>query len=61
MSLSFSVLNQPIGRKIYLMMQQAFDGRPDDVMAHGVRGADDSPGPGSRLQPAATWKRARLQ
>jgi spermidine synthase len=28
LSLSFSVLNAELGRKIYLMMQQAFDGRP---------------------------------
>jgi spermidine synthase len=27
-SLSFSILNNDLGRKIYLMMQQAFDGRP---------------------------------
>lgn len=27
-SLSFSILNTDLGRKIYLMMQQAFDGRP---------------------------------
>ncbi len=27
-SLSFSILNVDLGRKIYLMMQQAFDGRP---------------------------------
>ncbi len=27
-SLSFTILNRDIGRKIYLMMQQAFDGRP---------------------------------
>jgi spermidine synthase len=28
LSLSFSILTETIGRKIYLMMQQAFDGRP---------------------------------
>ena len=27
-SLSFTILNRDMGRKIYLMMQQAFDGRP---------------------------------
>jgi hypothetical protein len=27
-SLAFSVMNDPLGRKIYLMLQQAFDGRP---------------------------------
>jgi SAM-dependent methyltransferase len=27
-SLSFTILNRDLGRKIYLMMQQAFDGRP---------------------------------
>jgi hypothetical protein len=27
-SLTFSLLNDPLGRKIYLMLQEAFDGRP---------------------------------
>jgi spermidine synthase len=27
-SLAFSVMNDPLGRKIYLMLQEAFDGRP---------------------------------
>jgi hypothetical protein len=39
MSLSFSVLNQPIGRKIYLMMQQAFDGRPPVCVTAGYDNA----------------------
>ena len=36
LSLSFSVLNWPLGGKIYLMLQKAFDGRPP-VCAGGVR------------------------
>jgi len=28
LSLSFAVLSKPLGRKIYLMLQEAFDGRP---------------------------------
>jgi len=39
MSLSFSVINGPLGRKIYLMMQQAFDGRPPVCVTAGYDGA----------------------
>jgi hypothetical protein len=28
LSLSFTVISDALGRKIYLMLQQAFDGRP---------------------------------
>ena len=35
LSLSFSVLSDALGRKIYLMLQQAFDGRPPVCVAAG--------------------------
>ena len=38
-SLSFSVLSPQLGRKIYLMMQQAFDGRPPVCVTAGYDGA----------------------
>ncbi len=38
-SLSFSVLTPQLGRKIYLMMQQAFDGRPPVCVTAGYDGA----------------------
>lgn len=38
-SLSFSVINKELGRKIYLMMQRAFAGRPPVVVEAGYDGA----------------------
>ncbi len=37
-SLAFSVINNQLGRKIYLMMQQAFDGRPPVCIDVGYDG-----------------------
>jgi hypothetical protein len=34
-ALSFTILNRDLGRKIYLMMQQAFDGRPPVCVSTG--------------------------
>jgi spermine/spermidine synthase len=39
LSLSFSVLNAELGRKIYLMLQQAFDGRPPVCVTAGYDGS----------------------
>ncbi len=39
MSLSFAVLSDELGRKLYLMMQQAFDGRPPVCVAAGYDGS----------------------
>lgn len=39
LSLSFSVLSDPLGRKIYLMLQQAFDGRPPTCIEAGYDGS----------------------
>lgn len=39
LSLSFSVINDELGRKIYLMMQQAFDGRPPVCVEAGYDGS----------------------
>ena len=39
LSLSFSVLSDALGRKIYLMLQQAFDGRPPICVAADVGGS----------------------
>ena len=39
LSLSFSVINSELGRKIYLMMQQAFDGRPPLCVRAGYDGS----------------------
>ena len=38
LSLSFSMLNPKLGRKIFLMMQQAFDGRPPVCVTAGYDG-----------------------
>jgi len=39
LSLSFSVLSDALGRKIYLMLQQAFDGRPPICLEAGFGGS----------------------
>lgn len=39
LSLSFSVLSPALGRKIYLMLQQAFDGRPPACVEAGYDGS----------------------
>ena len=39
LSLSFSVLSDALGRKIYLMLQQAFDGRPPACVKAGYDGS----------------------
>ena len=39
LSLSFSVINDELGRKIYLMMEQAFDGRPPVCVKAGYDGS----------------------
>jgi hypothetical protein len=39
LSLSFAVLNQALGRKIYMMMEQAFDGRPPKCVVAGYDGS----------------------
>ena len=39
LSLSFSVLSDALGRKIYLMLQQAFDGRPPVCVMAGYDGS----------------------
>jgi len=39
LSLSFSVLSDGLGRKIYLMLQQAFDGRPPICVKAGYDGS----------------------
>jgi spermidine synthase len=39
LSLSFSVLSDALGRKIYLMLQQAFDGRPPVCVEAGYDGS----------------------
>src|SRR5581483_3290563 len=39
LSLSFSVMNRPLGRKIYLMLQAAFDGRAPVCVRAGYDGA----------------------
>jgi spermidine synthase len=39
LSLSFSVLSDALGRKIYLMLQQAFDGRPPVCVQAGYDGS----------------------
>ncbi len=39
LSLSFAVLSDALGRKIYLMLQQAFDGRPPVCVAAGYDGS----------------------
>jgi SAM-dependent methyltransferase len=39
LSLSFSVLSAELGRKIYLMMQEAFDGRPPVCVTAGYDGS----------------------
>jgi hypothetical protein len=39
LSLSFSVLSAELGRKIYLMLQEAFDGRPPVCVAAGYDGS----------------------
>jgi spermidine synthase len=39
LSLSFSVLSDALGRKIYLMLQQAFDGRPPICVEADVNGS----------------------
>jgi len=39
LSLSFSIMNQQLGRKIYLMLQQAFDGRAPVCVRAGYDGA----------------------
>ena len=38
-SLSFSVLSDELGRKIYLMLQQVFDGQPPVCVSAGYDGA----------------------
>jgi hypothetical protein len=39
LSLSFSVMSRPLGRKIYLMLQEAFGGRPPVCILSGYDGA----------------------
>ncbi len=39
LSLSFAVMSEALGRKIYLMLQQAFDGRPPVCVAAGYDGS----------------------